>query len=92
VDILANQPYFKVRRVIEGNTQYEIEEEHEITLSSERLCTSVDTFLMDEILDISFRFFAKEMGFFYLHTTKGMYAYTVKTDPQPFIDQFRLTK
>jgi hypothetical protein len=89
VEILANLPYIKVIRIIEDNKQYQKEEEHKITLSSEQVCTSFDSFLLDEVLDISYRFFSKELGFLYLHTTKGMYSYTVKTSPQPFIDQFK---
>ncbi|MGM0875315.1 MAG: hypothetical protein ACQEWV_11030 [Bacillota bacterium] len=89
MEILANLPYIKVIRFIEDNTQYQKEEEHKITLSSERVCTSFDSFLLDEVLDISYRFFSKDMGFLYLHTTKGMYSYTVKTSPKSFIDQFK---
>lgn len=87
--ILANLPYIKVTKVIKDNTQYHKEEEHNITLSSERVCTSFDSFLLNEVLDISYRFLSKDMGFLYLHTTKGMYSYTVKTSPQSFIDQFK---
>ena len=92
MEILANLPYIIITRSIENNIQFQREEEHEITLSSQQVCTSFDSFLLDEVLDISYRFFSKEMGFLYLHTTKGMHAYAVKTSPQPFIEKFKSIK
>jgi hypothetical protein len=92
VEILANLPYIIITRSIENNIQFQREEEHAITLSSQRVCTSFDSFLLDEVLDISYRFFSKEMGFLYLHTTKGMHAYAVKTSPQSFIEIFKSIK
>jgi hypothetical protein len=92
VEILANLPYIIITRSIENNIQFQREEEYEITLSSQRVCTSFDSFLLDEVLDISYRFISKDMGFLYLHTTKGMHAYAVKTSPQPFIEKFKSIK
>ena len=92
MDIIANQPYFTVTRFIDGIVQYQKEEQHEITLSSNFVCTSNDTFLMEEVLDMSFRAFADKMGFLYLHTIKGMYSYTVKTRPDTFINEFKQLK
>ncbi|MBO1512139.1 hypothetical protein [Metabacillus bambusae] len=92
MEILANLPYIIITRSIENNIQFQREEEHEITLSSQRVCTSFDSFLLDEVLDISYRFFSKDMGFLYLHTTKGMHAYAVKISPQPFIEKFKSIK
>ncbi|TXC93113.1 hypothetical protein FS935_02670 [Metabacillus litoralis] len=93
MEIIAKIPYVIVNRKIEDNTQLHKEEEHKITLSCERVVTSFDSFLLEEVLDISFRFFSsEEMGLLYLHTTKGMYSYTVKTSPQHFIEQFKQMK
>ncbi|WP_226666590.1 hypothetical protein [Metabacillus litoralis] len=92
MEIIANIPYIKVTRVIEDNTQWHKEEEHKITLSYERVFTTFDSFLLEEVLDISYRFLSAEMGFLYLHTTKGMYSYTVKTSPQHFIERFKQMK
>jgi hypothetical protein len=92
VKIIADIPYIKVVRMIEHNTQYHKEEVHYITLSKEKVITFDDSFLLHEVLDISYRFFSKEMGFLYLHTTKGMYSYTVRTNPQSFIDHYKRIK
>lgn len=92
MEIIAKIPYVIVNRRIEDNTQFHKEEEHKITLSYERVITSFDSFLLEEVLDISYRFFSAEMGFLYLHTTKGMYSYTVKTSPEHFIEQFKQMK
>ncbi|WP_299088553.1 hypothetical protein [uncultured Metabacillus sp.] len=90
--ILANLPYSKVTRWIEENRRFHKELEYEIVLTTERLCTSFDTFLLKEVLGISYRFFSENTGFLYLHTTKGMYSYTVKTNPEHFINQFKQIK
>jgi hypothetical protein len=92
VKVLAIQQYIKVTRMIKDNIQYHKEEEYTITLTSELVCTTFDTFLIDEVWDISYRFFSENMGFLYLHTIKGVYSYTIKVSPQNFIDQFKLIK
>lgn len=90
--IIANLQYMTVSRMIMNNKQYYKEEIHNLTLSKERVITSEDAFLLDEVLDISYRFFSKEMGFIYLHTSKGLYSYTIKTSPLSFIEQFKRIK
>lgn len=92
VEILAYLPYMKVIRTIEDNHQYHKEEEHKIILSSERIQTSFDTFLLEEVLDISYRVLSQEMGLLYLHTIRGMYSFTVRTSPHLFIKEFKKIK
>ncbi|WP_052737879.1 hypothetical protein [Bacillus sp. SA1-12] len=92
MEFLANLPYSKVTRIIEENRQFHKEVEHELVLTTEQICTTFDTFLLKEVLDVSFRYFSENIGFLYLHTTKGMYSYTVKTSPENFIKQFKEIK
>lgn len=92
MEIIANIRYMKVTRVIENNVQNYKEEEHVITLTTNGIETSCDTFSLAEVLDISFRDFSQQLGLLYLHTTKGMYSYTVRINPQIFIKKFKEVK
>ncbi|WP_026560772.1 hypothetical protein [Bacillus sp. J37] len=92
IEVLANIRYMKVTRVIEKNVQNHREEEHVITLTTKGIETSCDTFSLAEVLDISFRDFSQQLGLLYLHTTKGMYSYTVRINPQIFIKKFKEVK
>ena len=90
--ILAHLPYLKVTRFIEENIQNQKEEEHMMKLSTNGIKTSFDNFSLEEILDISYRDFSQQMGLLYLHTTKGLYSYTIRINPQIFIMQFKKIK
>lgn len=92
MNIIAHLPYIKVKRTIEDNVQNHKEEEYIIELSSYGIQTAYDTFLLEEVLDISYRDFSQHLGLLYLHTIKGLYPYTVKTNPQSFIREFKKIK
>lgn len=89
VNELANHPFIKVTRVIKDNKFYQIETEHKIVLNAEVICTSTESFLIEEVLDMSYRFFSGEFGFLYLHTTRGMYSYIIRKNPKLFIEEYK---
>jgi len=89
VKVLANLPYITISRTIQDNIQHHIEEEHTLILSHQYVSSSLDSFFLEEVLDMSYRFFSGQLGIFYLHTTKGMFSYKVKQSPENFIQAFK---
>lgn len=88
----AHHPYIKVTRKIEDNIQKSMEEQHVMKLSTNGIQTTSETFSLDEVLDVSYRDTSQQLGLLYLHTTKGLYAYTVRINPHFFIMKFRKIK
>lgn len=89
MDHIAELPYYRVQREVTGLTQ-EIEmNARTMTLYSDRIVTKYREFLITEVFDMSFRRMGDEGGFFYLHTSTGVYPYMVEIDPRPFIRTFR---
>lgn len=87
--LIAEQPYVKVRREVNSIGQKDIEEKRVLYLYDEKLVSEHRQFPIQEILDISYRTVGTDGGLLYLHTTKGVFAYTVKTSPEAFIQAFK---
>ncbi|UTR07862.1 hypothetical protein MM326_07560 [Alkalihalobacillus sp. LMS6] len=69
-----------------------VESSFELALYSDRIETSTDHFPLDSVFDISFRFPSDtphSLGFLYLHTSKGVTTYKIKTSPETFIKEFK---
>ncbi|MCM3163889.1 hypothetical protein [Metabacillus litoralis] len=92
MEVIANLPYITVKRNIEENILFHREEQHNITLSTSEITTSFETFLIKDVLDISYRIISKEIGFLYLHTTRGMYSFQMRSNPEQFIKEFKKIK
>lgn len=90
--VIANLPYITVTRNIEENIIYHKEEQHKITLSTSEISTSFETFLLKDVLDISYRIISSDIGFLYLHTTRGMYSFQMRSNPEQFIEEFKKIK
>ncbi|WP_427182128.1 hypothetical protein [Paenibacillus sp. TC-CSREp1] len=85
---IAVLPYYRVQREVTGLTQ-EIEmNARTMTLYSDRIVTRYREFLITEVFDMSFRRMGDKGGFFYLHTSTGVYPYMVEIDPGPFMQTF----
>ncbi|WP_430789772.1 hypothetical protein VBD025_04725 [Virgibacillus flavescens] len=92
MDTIAIQPYYKVEREVNSIEQYNVEEERNILLYDDRITTKHHVFTLPEVLDISYRTFGREGGLLYIHTTGGLFSYTVKKSPQKFIEAYEVHK
>lgn len=88
--LLAVQPYVKVQRqIIDAEIVHE-EENRQIYLYHDRLVTKHRQFSTRDISDLSFRKMGEEGGLLYVHTSRGIFSYTVPSSPEPFIKAFRI--
>ncbi|GAB3798380.1 hypothetical protein [Virgibacillus kimchii] len=88
MDFIAKQPYVKVERKVSSIEQWDEEDQRMIYLYDEKVVTRHREFPITDVLDVSYKEVAGEGGILYLHTLKGVFPYTVKTSPEPFIDAF----
>lgn len=90
MELLAVQPYVKFnKRIIDAEIVYE-EEERKIYLYHDRLITRYREFSTRDISDLSYRKLGDKGGLLYVHTTRGIFSYTVPTSPLSFIETFRI--
>lgn len=90
--MLISHPYIKVQRKIMNNVQHLIETEKYLTLYYDCLSSETDYFQLRDILDISFKAITNNTGFLYLHTTRGVYPFHTKSNPQDFIHAYQKLK
>ncbi|MGP4071543.1 hypothetical protein ACTWQB_03190 [Piscibacillus sp. B03] len=55
----------------------------------DRIVTTEQNFPIEQVLDVSYKMLSQQFGFFYLHTTKGVFTLHVKKSPEEFIRLFR---
>lgn len=83
--LLAEQQYIKVIREIDSLTQTDTEQERIMYLYEDKIVTKYREFPIEDIIDLSYRFIGKKGGLFYLHTSKGVFSYIVKSSPEEFV-------
>jgi len=88
MNLLAEQPYIKVERQVTSINQTEIEHVRKMYLYDEKIVTRHREFLIEEVMDMSYRPIGGSGGLLYIHTIRGVFSYTVKTSPEPFIQIF----
>ncbi|WP_046213518.1 hypothetical protein [Paenibacillus wulumuqiensis] len=86
---IAVQPYYKIEREITGREQKYLTDEREMVLYEDRLVTHRREFPLCDIFDMSYRRLGAGEGLFYLHTSKGVFSYTIRQDPARFIRAFK---
>jgi len=86
---IAEQPYVKVHREVSSIDQQNVEYERKLYLYEDKIVTKHREFPIKEVFDISYRLIGGSGGLLYLHTSKGVYSYTVKSSPQAFVHAFR---
>lgn len=86
---IAVLPYYKIQRELTGLAQEIVSSDRSMILYTDKIVTQYREFRITEVFDMSFRRMGNEGGFFYLHTSTGVYPYMVKIDPKPFIQKFR---
>lgn len=90
MEVLAKQEYIKVERRVNSIEQVDIEHKRLLVLYSDKIVSKHREFHIRDVLDISYREIgSKGGGLLYLHTTRGVYSYTVKSSPKNFIEIFK---
>lgn len=87
--LIEVQPYFKIKRYVSSLEQKNVEETRNIYLYDHKIVTKHREFPIEQVMDMSYRKFGKMGGLLYLHTTRGVYSYNVKSSPQSFIETFK---
>ncbi|MCM3129149.1 MULTISPECIES: hypothetical protein [unclassified Paenibacillus] len=82
---LATQAYYKMLRKIEGIHMETIADERELILYSDKIVTKYREFPLEKVFDLSYKKVGEMDGLLYLHTQQGVYPYTVKENPEAFI-------
>jgi hypothetical protein len=90
VEVLAKQEYIKVERIVNSLEQVDMEHKRYLSLYKDKVTSYHREFPIKEVLDMSYRQIGGEgAGLLYLHTTRGVYSYTVKSSPMHFIEYFK---
>lgn len=87
MNLVAIHPYIQVVRKIEWNEQKFIETHHQLRLFHDRIITTDEEFMLEQVLDMSYR-----TNFLYLHTDRGLFSYNVKENPNHFIYSYKNLK
>jgi len=91
MQLIAVQPYIKVERQVTRTEQIDTKHERMIYLYNEKIMTKYREFSIDQVKDMSYRRITGNNGLLYLHTSHGVYSYTVNTSPEAFIQKFKET-
>ncbi|MRX70771.1 hypothetical protein GJU40_01140 [Bacillus lacus] len=90
--MIASQSYIKVIRKMEWNRQLFEEVELRIELYEDKIVTGANSFRLQDVFDVSFKYSDASYGFLYLHTNQGVFPYTVKNVPHDFIFHYQETR
>lgn len=89
--LLAIQPYYKTLREVTSTEQIDIEYERHVYLYEDKVVTEHREFPIDHVIELSYKKTGK-IGLLYIHTTSGLYSYTVKTSTKKLIEAFEKLK
>nr|WP_100374566.1 hypothetical protein [Bacillus sp. FJAT-45037] len=89
--VLATQPCIEISQEIGWTEKRIVETQFDMVLTTEQLSVKNDHYPIDSIFDISYRKKPEKdaMGFLYLHTSRGVRTYYIKTEPTELIDAYR---
>lgn len=90
--MIMRQLYFTVTRRIINHSQEIIHKEAFLTMYEDKIETENVIFYMKEIYDLSYRKLTSDLGFLYIHTSKGMFPFKVFEEPSEFIRLYKLKK
>lgn len=86
---LATLRYVKVERTMKDGLQVIHEHQRQLQLFTDRICSKHHLFALGDVHDMSYRRIGAGEGLLYLHTVKGVFPYTVREDPQAFLEAYR---
>lgn len=92
MEIICSQAYIRVNREITNNQQHYVQIEEHLYLYGDMIKADNKNFLLQDIFDISYKSFSFNQGFLYLHTTQGVFSFSVQSNPAPFIASFKNLK
>ncbi|WP_211747715.1 hypothetical protein [Paenibacillus sp. Marseille-Q4541] len=82
---IATQPYYKIERKIDHLHMEIIEHQRLLELYPDKIASAYREFPIDKVFDLSYRSIGGDRGMLYIHTQQGVYPYTIKENPKPFI-------
>jgi hypothetical protein len=86
---ISTLTYILVERIMGWYDQKTNRTIHHIHLYADMISTTQNTFRLEHVHDMSYKPFSNGAGFFYLHTTQGVFTYEVDTDPTNFIQTYK---
>ncbi|NYF25322.1 hypothetical protein [Sporosarcina sp. JAI121] len=86
---VATLAYISVERIMGWYDQKTKRTVHNIHLYTDSISTSKNDFGLEHVHDMSYKPFSSGSGFFYLHTSQGVFTYEVDTDPAKFIHAYK---
>lgn len=86
---LAAQPYIKIKREVTSTKQIDTEHDRMLYLYANRIVTEHREFPLADVIDVSSRKFGTTNGLLYIHTSSGLFSYTVKTSVEEFINIYK---
>ncbi|CDQ21156.1 hypothetical protein SAMN05192559_10661 [Halobacillus karajensis] len=89
MNLICSHPVYERTRVIKNNQQHYLEHEEWLELYETQVIAPKETFPLHAIHDVSYKSFSSTYGLLYLHTLKGVRAYTVKEDPAPWMQALK---
>ncbi|WP_100011555.1 hypothetical protein [Lentibacillus sediminis] len=87
--LIAEQPYTKIERQVKSIEQVDVEHHRTMYLYDEKVVTQHHEFPIRDVFDMSYRFIGGQGGLLYLHTSRGVFPYTVKSSPEQFVAAFK---
>jgi hypothetical protein len=72
-------------RKVSSIEQVDVEEVRYLYLYEEKIVSQFREFPIQKVFDISYRMIRGNIGFLYLHTSKGVFSYNIKKNPENFI-------
>lgn len=87
--LLAEQPYIKMDRQMNGLEQKDVELKRTLYLYDEKVVSQHREFPIEDVADISFREVGPFGGMLYVHANQGVYSYIVKSSPMDFVNIFK---
>ncbi|MDY0394439.1 hypothetical protein ACFSMW_08370 [Virgibacillus halophilus] len=88
MSLKAVLPYFEVIREVKSVEQIDTEEERLLKLYKDKVTSKHHTFLLHEVMDMTFRKFGKA-GLLYVYTNSGIFTFKLKIKPDEFLKTYR---
>lgn len=91
-NLLSSLTYVDTKRSIEAGEMKIVQTEHALHLYEDTVTAATVHFPLTNVWDISYRSFSEEANLLYLHTHRGVMAYTVYANPGHFVTTFKKLK
>lgn len=88
-EVIHSLSYISIQRIVDRLEQSFQKSFHTIRLFQDCITTAQRTFLLHQVLDVSYRPFSGETGLFYLHTHEGVFAFEIVEEPEEFMIMFK---